>query len=52
MAVHHVDVNDSAAAALGCSDAFREPREVCRQYRRQQFNHGASVSAGAGLFSP
>ena len=48
VAVHHIDVNDRTAAALGCSDLFREPCEVCRQYRGQQFNHGASVSAAGG----
>lgn len=32
VAVHHVDVNDSTAAALGGSDIFRQPGEVCRQY--------------------
>src|ERR1700733_2987825 len=46
VAVHHIDGNGRPAAALACSHLFREPCEVCRQYRGQQFNHGASVSAG------
>jgi hypothetical protein len=35
VAIHHVHVNDGAAAALGRSYTFGEAREIRRQYRWQ-----------------
>lgn len=39
VAIHHIDVDDSAAAALGRCDLVGQVREVRCKNRKCQFNH-------------
>jgi hypothetical protein len=40
MPIHHIDVNDGAAAALGSRNFIGQMREIGGENGWEQFNHG------------